>query len=301
MNTQPTRFLLTALAWGAFALTGASAARAHGRASVLSEKGYEQMQHMAHDLDALAQHAADVSQHQDVWSYGNDSRFSQAVARFAVRADRFHERMDTYQAQPWRVDDELRGLLRDARAVQYRAVHARNVDEHTVADWNRAAGLLNRMIQLYNADVSRRSWGGSDGYGYEYPRDSRFPPQGRSPFTDPGGNGSPAPEGGQIGALAHDLAERADRIYQSAAGFSTGNNRQRMALDTLLHFRDQARVFHERIEKGLAGPALVSNANHLVQDARYADEVVRRANSPQVQNEWQEAMRLVGQIQSVAR
>ncbi len=102
---------------------------------------------MSHDLDALAQHAADQTQHEDVWSYGNDTRFSRAVARFAARADRFHE----------------------------------------------------------------------------------------------------------------------------------------------------------RIEQGLSGPSLVSNANHLAQDARYADEVVRRANSAQVQIEWQEAMRLVGQIQSLAR
>lgn len=303
MSSKPTRFLLTALGWGAFVFAGASVARAHGPGSVLSEKGYEQMQHMAHDLDALAQHAADQSEHQDVWSYTNDSRFTQAVARFAARADRFHERMDTYRAQPWQIDDELRALLRDARAVQYRAVHARNVDEHTVADWNRAAGLLNRMIQLYKADVSRRSWSGYDGYGYEYPRDGRFPTGGRPPFTDPRGYGSdsPAPEGGQIGALAHDLAERADRIYQSASGFSNGDNRQRMALDTLLHFRDQARAFHERVEQGLTGQALVSNANHLAQDARYADEEVRQANSPQIQGEWQAAMRLVGQIQSIAR
>ena len=301
MNIRPTRVLLTALAGGVFALAGASVARAHGPGSVLSDGGYEQMQHMAHDLDALAQHAAEQSQHEDVWSYGNDSRFSQGVARFAARTSRFHERMDTYRAQPWQVDDELRALLRDARAVQYRAVHARNVDEHTVADWNRAAGLLNRMIQLYRADISRRSLDGYDGYRYEYAPDRRSRPNTAPPFTGPRGNDVPAPDAGQIAALAHDLAERADRIYQSAASFSSGDSRQRAALDTLLHFRDQARVFHERIEKGLAGPALVSNANHLVQDARYADEVVRRANSPQVQNEWQEAMRLVGQIQSLAR
>ena len=299
MNAQLTRFARTAFAWGMFVFAGASIARAHGPV-VLSAQANEQMQHMAHDLDALAQHAADQSGHQDVWSYGNDSGFSQAITRFAVRADRFHERMDTYRVQPWRVGDELRGLLRDARAVQNRAVHARNADEHTVADWNRAAGLLNRMIQLYNADISRRSLDDYNGYGYDYPRDERAP-QERPRFTDSGGDRPPADEDGQIGALAHDLSDRLDRIYQSAAGYATGNNRQQMTLDTLLHFRDQARAFHARVEQGVTGQALVSNANHLAQDARYADEEVRQANSQLILGDWREVMRLVNQIQSAAR
>ena len=299
MNSQLSRFARTVFGCGMFVVAGASIARAQGQV-VLSAQASEQMQHMAHDLDALAQHAADQSGHQDVWSYGNDSGFSQAVTRLAVRTDRFHERMDTYRAQPWQVGDELRGLLRDARAVQNRAVHARNVDEHTVADWNRAAGLLNRMIQLYNADVRRRPLDGYDGYGYDYPRDGRTP-QSRRPFTDPGGNPPLTDEDEQIGALAHDLSDRLDRIYESAAGYSTGDNRQRMTLDTLLHFRDQARAFHARVEQGLTGQTLVSNANHLAQDARYADEEVRQANSQLILGEWREVMRLVDQIQSVAR
>jgi hypothetical protein len=155
------------------------------------------------------------------------------------------------------------------------------------------------MMQLYNEDVNGRSWDCNDGYSYQYPRDGRFPPP--PSFTDPGGNRLPADEGGQMGALARDLAERIDQIYQSAADFSTGDNRQWMALDTVLHFRDQARAFHARVEQGLSGQALFSNANHLAEDARYADEEVRQTNSRPILGEWSEVMRLVAQIQSLAR
>ena len=306
MNRYAWRFPLAVLAWSAFLLAGAAAARAHGPQGTLSERGYQEVSRLAHELDEVAGHANDQAQHEQVWIYGHDRTFLRSVARFADRAERFHERMDTYRTQPWQVDDELKRLIRDARDVQSRVRHSRSVDEHTAADWNRAVQILNQMIRVYQADVARRSWGAWDGYGTRYGAPP-LPPldHSGSGYADrPPGNADRPPDRGQLTTLAHDLAERADRIYNSAtaaAGPFQADPRQRATLDAILHFRDQARGFHERVDSGLDASGLAANANHLAQDAREADARFQQSNAfPQVQGEWQEAMRLVNQIRAIA-
>ncbi|HEY6148836.1 MAG TPA: hypothetical protein VIZ69_14110, partial [Thermoanaerobaculia bacterium] len=162
-----------------FGLAGTAAA--HG-INTLSDRGYEQMRRFAHDLDEQAQHANDQAQHQGIWFYGHDARFTRAIANFADRTNRFHDRMDNYRTAPWQVDDELRLLLRDAKAVQYRLRRSRYADEHTVDDWNRVVALLNQMIRVYQADIDRSQ---DSGPGY-YPND-------RS--SDPYETGSPRERG----------------------------------------------------------------------------------------------------------
>jgi hypothetical protein len=52
---------------------------------------------------------------------------------------------------------------------------------------------------------------------------------------------------------------------------------------------------------GLDASGLAANANHLAQDAREADARFQQSNAfPQVQGDWQEAMRLVNQIRAIA-
>lgn len=299
MNRCAWRFPLVVIAWGAFLLTGAIAARAHGRQGTLSERGYQEINRLAHELDEVASHANDQAQHEQVWIYGHDRTFLRSIARFADRAERFHERMDTYQAQPWQVDDELRQLIHDARDVQSRVQHSRSVDEHTVADWNRVVQILNQMIRVYQADVARRSWGAWGGYGSRYGAPSP-PPLDRSA---PGYPDRP-PDRGQLAALARDLTERADRIYYSATavvGAFQVDQSQRATVDSFRHFRDQARGFRERVEAGLDASGLAAQANHLAQDAREADARLQQNSAfRQLQGEWQEAMRLVNQIRAMS-
>jgi len=297
MKKKAWRFPLAVLGWAALLLADAAAARAHGPSGTLSERGYQEMQRLAHELDETASHANDQAQHQQAWIYNNDRSFLRAVARFADRAESFHARMDTYRTRPWQVDDELRRLIRDARDVQYRAQHARAVDDHTIADWNRVVQILNQMIRVYQNDIARRSWDTWDGYGNRY----GAPPP---PAPDPSAYGNQVPDRGQLATLAHELAERTSRIYNyatAAAGPFQADPRQRDTVDAIMHFRDQARAFQEQLDSGLDPSRLGAYANHLAQDAREANARVRQTYlSPQIQGDWQQAMRLVAQIQAIA-
>jgi hypothetical protein len=296
MNKYAWRFPLAVLGWAGLLLAGAAAARAHGPSGTLSERGYQEMQRLAHELDEAASHANEQAQHQQAWIYNNDRAFLRAIPRFADHAEAFHARMDTYRTRPWQVDDELRRLIREARDIQIRVQHARAVDDHTVADWNRVVQILNQMILVYQNDIARRSWGAWDGYGSRY----GAPPP---PAPDPSVYGNQAPDRGQLAALAHELAERTARIYQyatAAAGPFQADPRQRDSIDAIMHFRDQARAFHEQVESGLDPSRLGAYADHLAQDAREADARVRQTYlSPQIQEDWQQAMRLVNQIRAI--
>lgn len=294
----------------AFAMTGR--ALAQGPERTLSERGYEQMRRLAHDLDGQAQHANDQARHQEYWEYQRDRNFLRAVANFSQRAVRFHDRMDTYRAQPWQVDDELRALLRDARAVQLRLQRSRHADQHTVSDWNATVNLLNRMIRVYQADTQGRPYDAPYSRvapparpGYDRGNDSGYAREDRSETRD--GHESRGPgrfDSDQIGVLAHDLAERAARVSESArqlAGPFPADERQRMAWQAISHFADQARAFHERVERGFNAEELRGNVDHLVADGREADDQVRRANVfPEIRRDWSEAMQLLQRIRGMS-
>ncbi len=297
MKKNASHFLLAALAWGVFLFAGAVRARARGPSGTLSERGYQEMRRLAHELDEVASHANDQAQHQQAWIYNNDRAFLRSVARFADRAERFHERMDTYRTQPWQVDDELRRLIRDARDVQARAQRARSIDQHTAADWDRVVNILSQMIRVYQADIGRRSWDAWDGYGSRYAAPAPPPP-------DASLYGGRVPDRSQLASLATELQQRAERVYNyatAAAGPFAGPAGNREALDSLLRLRDQARTLRDEVQSNPGGGSLQRSVIHLVQDARDADARLQQSNLlSRSRDDWQEVMRLVYQIQAIA-
>src|SRR6185295_19130624 len=124
--------------------------------------GYPRMQELARELDDAAQHANDAARH----STRRDALFVRSVGRFAARAHAFSARMDAYDTRPWQVDREIRGLIRDAAAVQARLRRTRAVDRHTVEDWNRTAELLRRMDRIAHDDRRAYAEGGPNEPGY---------------------------------------------------------------------------------------------------------------------------------------
>ena len=284
-------FWVAAILW----LSG-SIAYAQRPPGTLSQRGYEEMRQLARQLDQQAQHANDMAQHQDYWVYRHESRFVHAVNDFAIRARRFDERMANYRAAPWRVDDELRNLLRGAQNVQNLARGSRAAEEHTLADWNETVRILNRMIRLYDFEArgsGHYDWGESQ---------SIPPPEHRGGYETlaPGGPGYPR---GQVAALSRELAERATRAHRMAEG---GNNagwgsRHRQYFETIHHFDDQARDFEQRVSSGqMDRQALREQARHLLEDARRADRDMRANNVfPEVWEEWRGAMQVLERILSL--
>jgi hypothetical protein len=285
---------LAALVWFASAAT-AQARRPYG---TLSERGYEEMRQLAQQLDAQARHANDQALHQDYWVYRYNSRFARAVNDFAHRANRFNERMANYRAAPWRVDDELRSLLRSAQNVQSLARSSRAAEEHTLADWNETVRILNRMIRLYDFDVrgsGRYEWGWS-----QAPQSPQPPPPDYRRGYEPQQPAEYVYRRNEIAALSRELAVRASRAHQMAEGLNNANWgwRHRQYFEAIHHFDDQARSFDQLVESGqMDRQALRDEARHLLEDARRADRDMRQNNIfPEVWEEWRGAMQVLERI-----
>ncbi len=270
---------------------------ATGRATgVLSDQGYERMKRLAHDLDGQAQHANQQADHADSWFYRRDRTFQRSVTNFARRASDFHERMDNYRTAPWQVEDDLRGLLRDARGVQARLQRSRYTDEHTAADWSKTVEVLNEMVRVYQSDAtgSAPDQGGYGRPGETGRYDNRYEARGsvRGAYNSQ-----------QIGPLVHELSERSTRLTESVnqlSGRYSGNGGQGGSVQAIAHFSEQANAFHERYEGGLSQEDVRGNIGHLWDDAREADQQFRQANVPELQREWSGMMQLLTRIRSAA-
>ena len=301
------RFALAATAACALWLAGASAVFAQRPA--MTERGYREMRRLAQWLDATARHAADQASHQDSWVYRHDSRFPRAVADFAQRADRFDNRMANYRAEPWRLDDDLRGLLRSAQEVQSLARRSREADEHTLADWNDTVTVLNRMIRLYDSDLRRTGryeWNAPlpdnpEGNRWDGRHDEERNGQG---YRDE--YGSPAPQDARrtrVASLAAELDQHATRAHELAEGLAgaEGGWRHRY-FETIHQFNDQAREFAQRTASGDDYRELHDQARRLLDDARRADADMRQRNVfPEVWQEWQAAMQTLERILEALR
>ncbi len=275
------------IAWMSLLFAGAEAALARGPYGTLSDRGYEEMRRLAVELDQQARHTNDRAHHQGIWIYGSDPRFVRSVARFAERARRFRERMARYQTRPWQVDDELRALAKDARGVQARAESARNVDEHTVADWNQVVELLERMESVYQADVAGRPWEGREGESWHHGRRAG-PPRGPSGYDTE-----------RLATLSRELVERAARAHGDAERlYATDTLQEERFFRGFDRFDDQARDFHRRIESGTMGPDEIrADAGRLLEEARRLDQGMRATGSYEtVRREWQEVMNVLNRL-----
>ena len=301
------RSLVSASALAAILWTAANAAaQAQYGPGRLSDAAYDEMQRLAQDLDDQAMHANDQAEHGQYRIYGRDTGFVRAVANFARRASQFNDRMASYRTRPWQVDAELRQLLQSAKNVQLRVRRSRFVDDHTVADWNETVRILNRMIRLYQADVNgtaRYDYGTrpqAPGYRDEY---GQAPP----PAYRPGYPGAHSPNAygysrERLAALAHELEDRATRAHELAERLAVNNGpRQQEFLEAIHHFNDQSAAFHQRVEQGMNDPVQIrAEVNHLLDDARQADQGMRQANVfPEVWQEWRGAMQVLERILSL--
>jgi hypothetical protein len=289
-------FLACALALVGFLGAAPSASAQYpSRREVLSNSSYERMRQYAHELDEVARHASEQARAQQGGYRGfrRDTKFLKSIDHFADRAERFHERMDSYRTQPWNVDDEIEHLLRDARNVQNRLRRARFVDQHTAEDWDRAVRLLNQMASEYQAGISP--------YGTRYPSESH---SGR--YGNPAG-GVPNPhagsydqygysQSGDIRQLARELDERAARANDLAGRYNYGY------ATSLRHFSDQARYFRDQVETGrLSGSELRSQVNHLLEDAQGAQDELRRTRvSSDLAAEWDGIVRVLTRMRDLA-
>jgi hypothetical protein len=294
-----TRRLAAVLIAGAALVAGA--ARVEAQPAALSERGYEQIRSMADDLDHSAQHAADSAQHSRSWFYSHDREFQRSVVNFARRARSFNQRMANYRTHPWNVDDELRGLLADARSVEARLQQARERDPHVLDDWNHAVAILNDMTDLYGNDLARRPYGDRRDRWHD-DRNSR--PSGdvgtyregpayRDDRGNAGGRSSTA-------SLVSDVSERANRLSERArqlAGPIPADERQRMAWTAIQKLAQDASALGARIDRGGEPRDLRSAVAQLNADATEADRQIRAGNVfPEIKAQWADLMQSINRL-----
>jgi hypothetical protein len=311
MKTQRTRyarFLVLALALaGLFAMAPAASAQypnqnrdAYRNRRGMRSQSYDRMRQYARELDDLAQNANRQAQAQQTGYRGfrRDTKFLRDIDHFARAASQFRARMETYQTQPWAVDEEIGHLLRDARNVEARVQRARFVDRRTVAEWRRTVGLLNQMASEYQAGI-----GGGGRYGERgnaYPNTAPPPggyqePYGNRPPGDYRGQGDDRQGQGDLRQLAAELDQRAARASELASGYSGYSS-------DIRHFSEQARDFRAQVETNrMSRSELRSEVSHLLEDAQSAYSELRQRNvSRPVADEWDAIVQILNRMRDLA-
>jgi hypothetical protein len=269
------------------------------RRRAMERRSYERMRQWAHDLGELAEHASQQARLQQgpYRGFRRDTKFLRSINQFAYRAQRFHERMDTYQTQPWNVDDELVQLTRDAQSVQYRLRRARFVDRHTVADWNQVVSLLNQMTTEYQAGIGYRNRRSGNG---DYRTTEPYPTGDYRNAPPPDDDGDYRGDSGRYGnssdirQLAAELDQRAARASQLATGYAGYSS-------DIRRFSEQARNFRDQVESNQMDRSELRNeVNQLLDDAQNAYSELRQRNvSNQVASEWDAIVQILNRMRDL--
>jgi hypothetical protein len=259
------------------------------RRDTRSNASHERMRQWAHELEEVARHASDQAQAQQGGYRGfrRDTKFLRSIDHFADRAEQFHERMDRYRTQPWKVDEEIEHLLRDAREVQRRLQRARFVDRHTAEDWEKVVDLLNRMLNEYRTPGQYRD----DRYGDDRYRrdDDRYRRDDRRSSDSYGSI--------DLRQLARELDERATRVTQMSDRYGSRYG----SSSEMRRFSEEARDFRDAVEsRRLSQTELRSRVNRLLEEARDAhDEISRSRISQDVATEWDGIVRVLDRMRDL--
>jgi hypothetical protein len=305
-NTTARGFLLVSVAAALLAASAASAQPAR-EDRMLREPAYRELRRLSQQLDARAQHAADVAEHDRYRLYRRDNTFLRMVSDFARRASRFDARLARYRAEPWPVQEEVGALARGARDIQGRVRQSRGAEEHIVSDWNEIAEIVSRMERISDGRIDPGDRPGPGDFGPPQRVEERDPNRNPPPPSDrrldeygergPAGPGDS--RGDRLSGLARELEDRAGRALQ-AAERAIADNRpyRREYLQTIRDFNSQAAAFGQAIGSGTLNPGQIrAEASRLLDIARRNDQRMRQENAfRQVWPDWQGAMQTLQRI-----
>src|SRR5450759_1078755 len=310
-NMAARGFLLTSVA-AAFLAASAAPAQPSRQDRMLREPAYRELRKLSQQLDARAQHAADVAEHDRSRLYRRDNTFLRQVSDFARRASRFDARLARYRAEPWPVQEEVGALARGARDIQGRVRQSRWVDEHTLSDWNEIAEIASRMERVSDGRIDFGGKPGPGDFGPPQRVDERDPNRNPPPPPDRrldeyGARGPAGPgdsRGDRLAGLASELADRAGRALQ-AAERTVAENRpyRREFMQAIRDFNSQAAAFGQAIGSGTLNPGQIrAEASRLLDIVRQNDERMRQGNAfREVWPDWQGAMQTLQRIIDLVR
>ena len=288
------------------------------RTNQLDGDRFETMRSLAHYLDQGVQYTLEEATNALANSRnGRDRAFVNALGNFARRTDSFHERMDTYRANPWDVDSEVRDLLSEARRTNGRMRRISAVRD-LYDDWASVVDDVNRMQRLLaGEDVqvppAHTEWGAREGpdqgeYGQGGHDHGARHDEGQEGLLRRGNDDARGYRTSEITGqdlaelrdLSHDLDTQARRALDIAERDQAGRSRANAPiLADLRHFVSQTASLHQRTDAERLDPRdFGSLVNHLLEDARAADRSMREARVF-IGNEWQQTIRILERMDAI--
>jgi hypothetical protein len=278
------------------------------RRSTLEGERFETMRSLAHFLDEGTQFTLEEATDALANSRNrNDRALVSALQRLADRTSTFHDRLDSYEANPWDVDTEVRSLLTEARRVNSRMRRV-NAVSNLYDDWAAVVDDVNRMQRLLagedvqvpsahaewdNRDMDNRR-SATDGYGGvrqvgNYGNDRTAWIAGRDLQ--------------EVRRLSHDLDTQARRALATAERNTDASGRGAQLLGDLRHFVNQTSALHDRTDSDRIDPRDFGPVvAHLMEDARAADNSMRQARVfSDAWDEWQRTIKTLEQLDAIVR
>ncbi len=281
------------------------------RRATLEGDRFETMRSLAHFLDEGTQFTFEEATDALANSRNrNDRALVSALQRLADRTSAFHDRLDSYEMNPWDVDGEVRSLLTEARRVNSR-MRRINAVSNLYDDWAAVVDDVNRMERLLagedvqvpsahaewdNRGTDRRR-SGTDDYGYGGVRQVGNYGSNRTGWI----TGSDLQE---VRRLSHDLDAQARRALATAErNTSDASGRGAQLLGDLRHFANQTSALHDRTDSDRIDPRdLGAVVAHLMEDGRAADTSMRQARVfSDAWDEWQRTMSTLEQLDAIVR
>jgi len=269
---------------------------------------FEKMRALAHYLDEASQDASSNAADRISGRSRTTRDLLASLDSFSQRAADFHERMDTYNDNPWDLPTEVMALDRSARRVNDSIRRSRRYDD-VAGDWNNVLDVLNRMKQLLSGvDVQvppahRR--------GGDYDRD--YAPFGEGAgHPDVGTNNGGYRNGNDIAGAAwgpnfrellHQLDIHVTRAHELAERTSRDDDASQALFRSIHHLNDEVTALHERADAGqLQRRDLGPSIQRLLEDAQATDRRMRQANLfRDAWIEWQASINIINQMADSVR
>ena len=308
---------LVSLAMAGPVVTSASAQYRSGdydRRTALEGDRFETMRSLAHFLDEGTQYTLDEAT--NVLENSRNSRdraFLDSLRSLADRTASFHDRLDSYAAEPWDVESDVRSLLTEARRVNSR-LRRISAARSLYDDWAAVVDDVNRMQRLMAGEdvqvpTAHADWDNADsddhGRSNTFGRDSGHGDVRRTGNygTDRGAwiSGRDLEE---VRRLSHDLDSQARSALATAErNTSDASGRGTQMLSDLRHFASQTAALHDRTDSDRIDPREFGPVvNHLLEDARAADRSMRQARVfSDTWDQWQQTIATLEQLDAIVR
>ena len=293
--------------------------RDNGRRTNLEGDRFETMRSLAHFLDEGTQFTLEEATDALANSRnGGDRAFLDSLRRLAARTASFHDRLDSYQANPWDVDADVRVLLTEVRRVNSR-LRRINAVSNLYDDWSEVVDDVNRMQRLLAGEnvqvpAAHAEWDSHDGAegapDHVHGGVSDVPPAGTyGNDRAAGGYGNDrtrilnGPDLQEVRRLSHDLDAQARRALATAERNTADASRGVQILGDLRHFVSQTAALHDRTDSDRIDPRDFGAAvSHLIEDARAADGGMRQARVfADAWDEWRQTIDVLNRLDAIVR